>query len=119
MTDILSENLLSQEEKEEQEEIEKREEIERKCAEIYGISLEEMRRRILSFSFQSEVLKKQEKLIEEYVREIHLLRQGDYEEATDNAFDLGYEVALHDEKGMSWDDAQKKLEEIKGKYKKK
>lgn len=78
-----------------------------------------MRKRILSFSFQSEVLKKQEKLIEEYVREIHLLKQGDYEEATNDAFDLGYEVALHDKEGLSWDDAQKKLEEIREKYKKK
>ena len=118
MTDILSENLLSQEE-EKQKEIEKREEIEKKCAEIYGIPLEELRKRILSFSFQSEILQKQEKLIEEYVREIHLLKQGNYEEATDDAFDLGYEVALHDRKGLSWDEAQKKLEEIKEKYKKK
>ena len=95
-----------------------REKIERKCAKIYGLSLEEMRRRIYSFVFSSELLKKQEKLIEEYVREIHLLRQGDYEEATNEAFDLGFSVALHDIHGLSWDEAEEKLKEIREKYKK-
>ena len=101
-----------------EEELVVNEKIEKDCAAVYGISVEELRKRVFSYSWLIATLKKKEDLIEKYERDIHNLQQGDYEEATNEAFDLGFSVALHDNYGHTWDGARKVLEEIKERYKK-